>query len=394
MFWVAQAISLFGDRLNNFSLVALINRFAERPSLALSGLYLAMYLPTFTLTPLIGVLVDRLSKRWVLVVTDLARGGVVILMPVLFAKTGSFLPVMALTFLLSTGNLFFLPAKSGLIPELVEPDRLVRVNAMLWAAGIGGVTGGFLLGGIIFDYLSWSACFYIDGATYIVSALLLLGIAMQGRGTGKLPRPSQRVSFAASVREGFTGLKRHPALRRPFGIQAFVFFGAGGFSVLAIHFIREASPPGSSLGVSTVGLALGLGMGISSYLTHRTPRGRRLAFEYTACALLALGALIIAIGNRLSVIAVGSLVLGLAASPLVIFSEAELQELIPPELRGRIFSLREIMTRSLFLLAAFSFSVLGDVFPRNALLAALGIVLASAGLAWIRLTRHLASWQP
>ena len=38
-FWVAQAVSLFGDRLNNFSLVALVNRFSDDPSLQLSGIY-------------------------------------------------------------------------------------------------------------------------------------------------------------------------------------------------------------------------------------------------------------------------------------------------------------------------------------------------------------------
>ena len=72
-FWIAQAISLFGDRLNNFSLVALISRFASDPSITLSELYLAMFLPLFILAPIIGVAIDHLEKRWILIITDFLR---------------------------------------------------------------------------------------------------------------------------------------------------------------------------------------------------------------------------------------------------------------------------------------------------------------------------------
>ncbi|HVO76508.1 MAG TPA: MFS transporter, partial [Candidatus Bathyarchaeia archaeon] len=136
MFWAAQAISLFGDRLNNFSLMAIINSFAANPSMTLSQFYLAMTLPLFLLAPIVGALVDRLNKRWILVVTDLCRAALACTIPVLYTRTHDFFPVMAVVFVLSTGNLFFLPAKSSLIPELVYRDRLLQANSILWAAGI------------------------------------------------------------------------------------------------------------------------------------------------------------------------------------------------------------------------------------------------------------------
>jgi len=117
MFWTAQTVSLFGDRLSDFSLAALINMFAPDPSLALSKLYLAMFLPVFMLAPLIGALVDRLHKGWTLVVADLVRGILVCCIPFVFERTGSFYPVFAVVFAMSTLNLFFLPAKSGIIPS-------------------------------------------------------------------------------------------------------------------------------------------------------------------------------------------------------------------------------------------------------------------------------------
>ena len=112
-FWAAQAVSLFGDRLNNFSLAALVNRFSDDPSLQLSGIYAAMYLPVFLLAPAAGVIVDRVSKRWLLAATDLARGLLVFLIPVAFASTGSFLPVMAVVFMVSAETFSSSPQNPG-----------------------------------------------------------------------------------------------------------------------------------------------------------------------------------------------------------------------------------------------------------------------------------------
>lgn len=385
-FWIAQAVSLFGDRLNNFSLVALINRFAQNPGMTLSKVYLAMYLPIFVLGPLIGVLLDKLDKRWVLVVTDILRGALVMLIPPLFVRTGSFLPIYGVAFLLATGNLFFLPAKSGLVPELVREDHLVRINSTLWVAGIFGVMGGFLGGGFIFDYLSWSACFYLDGVTYLLSAALLVSIALHRSGEGVSRRRSEAksLSLVAAIREGLRVVRRTREIRGPLGLQTLIFFAAGGFSVLAIVLIGEASPPGSSLGLSVAGLAVGLGMGVGSIVANRMPSDRapRRRVEAALLALFVPGTAAIA-GGGLALIGLGTFTCGLAASPLMIISESELQRRVTSGMRGRIFSFREILIRSFFLLSAFLFSALGNFAGRGLLLFLLGLFLALSGIIWV-----------
>jgi DHA3 family macrolide efflux protein-like MFS transporter len=386
LFWISQAVSLFGDRLNNFSLAALINRFALNPSLTLSKLYLSMYLPIFVLAPLIGVLLDRLDKRWVLVVTDLARGLIVMLIPLLFLRTGSFLPVFALVFVLSTGNLFFLPAKSGLIPELVPQDKLVKTNSVLWVAGIVGFIGGFLGGGLIFDYLSWPACFVLDGLTYFLSALLLAFIAFRSRSRceQRRERPGIPLSIVSALREGMSSIRGNPGILAPIGVQAMMFFAGGGFSVLAIVAIKAASPPESSMGISAAGLSTGLGMGLGSILANRIPRspiGRR-RLELTLFGLFLPASVSIASGG-LALICLGGLIAGFAASPLIIISESELQEKISSFLRGRIFSFREIITRSVFLVSAFLFTSFQEYAGTGMPLIALGLFLALMGTYWI-----------
>lgn len=392
LFSAAQTISLFGDRLNNFSLAALTSRFADDPSMQLAWLYLAMYLPVFLLAPLIGVFIDRLSKRWVLVATDIARGAVVMLIPVLFVRSGNFLPVMGAVFLLTTGNLFFLPAKSGLLPEIVPPGRLVRINSILWGAGVAGFIGGFLGGGLIFDYWSWAACFYLDGATYLVSAALLLVIALRLPGdpdpvpSGERP-PAERAGFWHDAAEGVREIRRRPSLTGPLLVQALIFFGAGGFSVLALVFVRGLSNAGSSMGLAAAGLSAGIGMGLGSVVADRLPSRRRRAGS-TACFILtAPAAATVALAGSASVLCAGALLAGLSATPLFVLSEAALQAGISPGVRGRVFALREIMTRSLFLLSSFLFSMLGAAYGRPPVMIALGVFLAITGAAVVGITR-------
>ncbi len=387
MFWAAQTVSLFGDRLSNFSLMALFNSFSSNPSLTLAYFYLAMSLPTYLLAPFIGAIVDRLDKRWILVVTDMCRCGLVLLIPALFDRTGHFFPVMAVVFLLATGNLFFLPAKSALIPELVPPERLMRVNSILWGAGIAGVIGGFLGGGLIYDYLSWRACFWLDAASYFLSAALILGIAIHRMRT--VPRAERSGAYhpplPTAVLEGIRAIRGTPAIVRPIGVQTLIWLGAGGFSVLALPLIGEMTTGGTSMGLSLAGLSLGLGMGLGSVVASRLhlDGGGRERIEMGLFCLIAAASAVTALGRDLPTLLAGAFLGGLAAAPLIIIAESEIQRGSGERMRGRIFAFREICTRTLFIAAAFAFSWLAGRAGERRPLFVLGLFLATSGILWI-----------
>lgn len=390
MFWAAQAVSLFGDRLNNFSLMAIINSFAENPSMTLSKFYLAMSLPLFLLAPFIGALVDRYDKRWILVVTDLCRGALVFLIPLLFIHTGDFFPVMAVVFVLSTGNLFFLPAKSALIPELVSQEQLMHVNSILWAAGIAGVIGGFLGGGIIFDFFSWPSCFYLDGASYFISASLILGIALWGRKglSHEAKEKTYHPKLPRAVLDGIRAIRNSPAMLRPLGVQTLLFIGGGGFSVVALPLIKAASREGSSLGLSVTGLSLGIGMGIGSLVASRLKFSsmHREKLEMGLFGIFVPAVVTIFFGHGLKTLLIGAFLSGLGAAPLIIIAESELQRESHESMRGRVFAFREILTKSFFIASAFLFSSLAGIVRKNTLLLILGLFLASMGMIWIGIT--------
>ena len=186
-FTVAQLVSIFGDRLHQFSVVGMIGRVAPGSAAELFQFALFSHLPILIFAPFLGSLVDRTNRVVVLVVVDAIRGMIVVFIPTLYHSMGSLYAFYIPVFFLSLANLLFAPAKSAVIAEFFEPLKLLRINAILWGLGIVGTIGGFVAGGWLFDYRSWETSFYSDAASYLVSVLFLLPLFLIPRGRKGLP---------------------------------------------------------------------------------------------------------------------------------------------------------------------------------------------------------------
>jgi DHA3 family macrolide efflux protein-like MFS transporter len=158
-FALAQLISIFGDRLNQFSVVGMVGRLEPGSSVELLKLSLFMHVPILFFAPLFGALLDRWNRAVVLIVVDVVRGIIVAAIPSLFLLMGNLYAFYFPVLFLSLANLFFSPAKTAIIPELVPDNRLLQVNAILWVLGIVATIAGFILGGWLFDYRSWQWTF-------------------------------------------------------------------------------------------------------------------------------------------------------------------------------------------------------------------------------------------
>src|SRR5216117_3114190 len=139
--WWGQLVSILGERLTYLALVGLLaehtGHFRDpRSSLLLTLLANVMLAPVLAFAPFTGACVDRCNLKRVLVTSDLLRSVLVVLIPVVYGIGHLTAPVFALVFALFTCNVFFLPAKSAITPEIVAPDQLLAANALLSVAGI------------------------------------------------------------------------------------------------------------------------------------------------------------------------------------------------------------------------------------------------------------------
>ena len=134
-FVFAQLITIFGDRLHQFSVVGMIGRMEPGSSVELFQFSLFIHLPALFFAPILGSIIDRSNKVAVLIGVDVVRGLVVLGIPALFHWMGSLYAFYVPVFFLSLANLLFSPAKSAVIPELFGTEKLLKINATLWSVG-------------------------------------------------------------------------------------------------------------------------------------------------------------------------------------------------------------------------------------------------------------------
>ena len=145
LIWSAQGLSQIAYHAVNFALVVVAET-VTRSSTAVSLIILSFSLPAILFSGLAGVLVDRASKRKVMVVTTAAR--TVVLGLLLLVNLEWPWPLLMgmlylMTFVFSTLSQFFGPAEGALIPQLVPKRHLIAANSLFNLTLFGAQLIGF-----------------------------------------------------------------------------------------------------------------------------------------------------------------------------------------------------------------------------------------------------------
>ena len=355
--WSGQLVSILGDRLTYLALVGLLAQHTRefqdnKSSLLLQLLGYVMLAPVLLFSPFTGAWVDRWNLRRTLIVSDLIRAGLVFLVPALYLYSHHTAPTFALVFLLFTCNVFFLPAKSAITPEIVPPSQLMVANALLSAAGVAATAVGAICGGWIVDHLGWATAMRIDAATYLFSVLTLALIAYRPSAARRTPPRITWSTYLAEVREGLRSVRSNSRVGLALTALAAVWVGGGFLHVAGnLHIQRAASIPGMER-LGFLMAALGLGSGLGTWWVNGP--GRRVPQPWLlggGLLLVAAGLTAFAVSSRFAVFASAGFFVGLAAAPAFVLSETLIQEGTELHQRGRVFSMRDFIMRLLFLFA-------------------------------------------
>jgi MFS family permease len=377
--WGGQLISLWGDRLNYLALIGLVQQHTrDYHDPAQSSLMLSLHgtvsvLPVLLFAPFAGPWVDRWDLRRVLIVSDLSRALCVLAIPFIYQATHLATPVWTLVFLVFTCNVFFLPAKSAMTPEIVPREQLLSANTLLAVAGIAGTVAGFAMGG------------------WVVAVLSLAFIRYRPR-----PRPVTEVTvhgYWREIVEGLRVVKASPAVGLALTALGAVWLGGGFVQVAGIQHIQKvASIPGAER-IAGLGGALGVGAALSTWWVNT--RGRRVPRPL----LLGLGMVLagvwivaVAVSRRYAVFAIASFLIGACIAPAFVLTETLVQEGTDLHQRGRVFSLRDFAMRLLLLGSLALATILTPLFGTTVALCTAAAFVSGAGflsLAWGRRAREL-----
>jgi MFS family permease len=350
LLWSGQTVSSLGDGIFTIALAIVALEVDHSPS-GIAFVFAARALPSVLLALVGGVVVDRVSRRLVMLTSDSVRGLTVGSTALLLSRGDLRLwELIVMAAIFGCADSFFGPASMTIVPELLSPDLLVSGNALSQLSGqltqglIGPAVGGFIVAAI---GTAWS--FGLDAASFFISALCLSVMRSRSR------EEKSKRSPLEDAREGLRYVwKRNWLAYSIVGAALANFFGLAPLGVLLPLFVRDTLHA-SALSLGLVFAAGGATGVVASLVVARLgPPKRQVSVLWIAYA--ASGAAIAAMAFAPNVLVTGLLTaceVGLMLYGDVLWV-AMLQRLVPNEVLGRV--------SSLVYLFAFSLGPLGILF--------------------------------
>ena len=165
--WSAETVSQFGTQFSALALPLTAVIVLHATVFEIAALNVVEFLPFVLVSLPAGVWVDRLPRRPILVLGDLARAGLLISIPIAYAFDAlTIWQLFAVGFLVGIATVFFDVAYQSYLPALVDRHQLVEGNSKLEISRSSAQLGGPGLAGVIVDLLSAPVAIAFDAASY------------------------------------------------------------------------------------------------------------------------------------------------------------------------------------------------------------------------------------
>ncbi len=340
LFFAGQGISLIGTWMTQTAVIWLVYSLTNS-ALMLGVVGFAQQVPNFLLSPFAGVLVDRLNRHRILIVTQiLSMMQSLVLAALAFSGTIHIWHIVALSVFQGCVNAIDMPTRQTFVVELVERrenlSNAIALNSSLFS---GARLIGPAIAGLVIAAVGTSTCFLIDGVSYIAVIIGLLAMRIHPRKMALLD-PADTVLHR--LKEGFGYAFGFPPIRAILLLMALVSLVGMPYTVLAPIFATNILHGGPQ----TLGFLMassGFGALVSAvYLSSRRTivgLGKIIAIAPTAFGV-ALIAFALSKVLWLSLLAMfvlgGSLILQSTSSNTI------LQTIVEEDKRGRVLSLYTI----------------------------------------------------
>src|SRR6266571_1114668 len=331
LLFIGRTISLFGSAFAPIALAFAVVRLTGSPSDL--GLVLSAYMLAHLVFLLAGgVWADRLPRHLVMVTSDLASGAAQIAAAVLLlAGAAHTWHLVVLAALRGGASAFFMPASTGLVPQVVSPGRLQQANALLSLSRNSTRIAGVALAGILVATMGPGWALALDGATYGIGALFVGMLKLQPA------EPTEKREFLRELAEGWREFRSRSwlcitivqfALINAYAIGAFLVLGP----FVAQRSLGGATAWGLILAAEAVGMILA-GIVALRYRPERPLLVATLAVLTMAPLLALLG-----LAAPLVVILPAAMVAGVGLELYGVFWDTTLQQPIPDEKLSRVSS--------------------------------------------------------
>jgi MFS family permease len=295
-----------------------------------SALLIVEFLPIIVIGFAAGRLIDRVSRRWILVVSDAARAGVFFALPF----TTSALQIIMLALAAGIATSLFRPAVYAGLPNLVSDRDLPEANGILQTADNLTWTIGSVVGGALVAATSPDVAYVVNAVSFAVSAVLILRIRQRFEEADRAP---SRGGWK-DITEGLALAVRSRALLTVLVAWSIVMLANAGVNVSEVVLAKKVFSAGD-FGYGILVGATGLGLVAGSLFGASWVSQRGLAVPYAvSIGLMALGFGAAAVAPNVWVAALVVIAAGAGNGVAVVTNAVLVQRGAPDRLRGRAFS--------------------------------------------------------
>jgi MFS family permease len=325
--WAAVALSYIGSGAANTALTLYVQQ-SRGTGTAVAVFMIASQAPRL-LGPLAGGFADRVDLRTLMLGCDVGQAVLYALVATL-PSFGFLIALVALATVLQTS---YGPARTAIVPNLVEPEELIPANALLGTATNLYVAIGPLVGGLLFAAVGASGGLLINAATFIGSALLTRALPPTPP-----PEDAEPETLVGSAATGARFVWSDKVLRA-LSITMFLLLAFIAVDNVALVFLVRETLGGSAVAYGVIEAVFGVGMILGTVWILRGRGGTWLATRLYvfACSLSVTGSFGGAIAPSVAALAPFEAIAGAGNGIEVVAMETIVQQRVPRGMIGRVY---------------------------------------------------------
>jgi MFS family permease len=351
----------------------------------ISALLIALFLPSVLVGLVVGPLIDRSSRRTLMVVSDLLRAAVFVVLPFVHEPFW----FVALALVVGFGNAVFRPAVNAGLPNLLDERDLERGNALFQTVENVAWAAGPLVGGALVAATGTHPAYWINAGSFVFSALVIRMIpaallqSEQALGRGHL----------SDIKEGLAVARHSPALRLVIIAWSVAMLGSGCVDVAEVVLAKSSFNAGD-FGFGLLFGAGGTGLAVGSWVGGLLAERRSIAWLYgPSILLMALGYGGAAAAPNVWVAAGLVAVAGAGNGAASLYNVLLIQRGVEDRVRGRAFTIAMSSTYAVLGLAMAGAGPVTSALGGRWVYAIGGFAYLAAGLIGLTLAPRVAARQ-
>lgn len=388
-YWFAQFLSLIGTWMQASAqswLVLGLFRDPAEATVRLGVVAALQFLPSLGLSLVAGALLDRVSRKRVLLVSQtVLMASSIALGTAVGTGRVTFGIVAALALLSGFANAFDIPARQAMVPSLISRERLTNAVAMNSLSFNAARVLGASLFGAISPFLGLASVFYLNSLSFVALLLVLAPMRVPA------PEDGEHQNLLADIKAGLAYVAGTPEVRGPILLLGALSLTVINFQVIIPAFAKNALGL-SEAGFGALGSLFGAGAVVGAIWQASQPGNRRGRMMRVGAVALTLAVAALSFARGLAPAGAALLVAGAGMILFTVSANSTVQLTVPDALRGRVMSVFTLVFAGMSPFGALLVgSLMGALGPRGGILAAAGIGALGLTLLWPRRSARSAA---